>query len=64
MHGTVTRAWEVWRSELLVCADDDRNRDLPGVPFAAFRPAGDGLGYPAGAIGRVALNPGLEAERA
>ena len=64
MHGTVTRAWEVWRSELLVCADDDRNRDLPGVPFATFRPAGDRLVYPAGAIGRVALNPGLEAERA
>ena len=64
-HGTVPRAREVWRSELLVRAeDDDRNRDLPGVPFAALRPAGDRLVSPAGAIGRVALNPGLEAERA
>ena len=36
VHGTVPRAWEVWRSELLVRADDDRNRDLPGVPFAAI----------------------------
>lgn len=25
-----------WRSELLVWADDDRNRNLPGVPFAAI----------------------------
>ena len=36
VHGTVPRAWEVWRSELLVWADDVRNRELPGVPFAAI----------------------------
>ena len=35
VHGTVRRAWEVWWSELLVWADDDRNRDFPEAPFPA-----------------------------
>ena len=65
VHGTAPRVWEVWRSELLVWAeDDDRNRDLPGVPFAALRPAGDRLVSPAGATGRFAVDLAPEAERA
>ena len=35
VHGTVRPAWEVWRSELLVWADDVRNRELPEAPFLA-----------------------------
>ena len=35
VHGTVPRVREVWWSELLVWADDDRNRGLPEAPFPA-----------------------------
>ena len=36
VHGTVPRAREVWRGELLVRTEDCyRDRYLPGAPFAA-----------------------------
>ena len=35
VHAIVPRAREVWWSELLVWADDDRNCDLPEAPFPA-----------------------------
>ena len=35
VHGTVPRVREVWWSERLVWADDDRNRDFPEAPFPA-----------------------------
>ena len=35
VHATVPRAQEVWWSELLVWADDDRNRDHPEAPLPA-----------------------------
>ena len=37
VHGTLARAWEVWRSELLVGTEDyHRHRYLLGAPLAAI----------------------------